>query len=34
MKAEDTFDRYKKCTNDYVKRFRQGTPLEQLTVCA
>ena len=34
MKAEDTFNRYKKCTNDYVARFRQGTPLEQLTVCA
>ena len=33
-KAEDTFDRYKKCTDEYKARFRQGTPLEQLAVCA
>ena len=33
-KAEDTFDRYKKCTDEYKSRFRQGTPLEQLAVCA
>ncbi|SNU05192.1 Protein of unknown function [Lachnospiraceae bacterium] len=34
MKAEDTFDRYKKCTNDYMARFKQGTTLDQLAVCA
>lgn len=34
MKAEVTFDRYKRCTNDYVARFKKGTTLDQLTVCA
>ena len=34
VKAEDTFDRYKKCTDDYKARFRQGTTLDQLVVCA
>ena len=33
-KAEDTFDRYKKCTDEYMARFKQGTPLDQLAVCA
>ena len=33
-RAEDTFDRYKKCTSDYVSRFRKGMTLEQLAVCA
>ena len=34
MKAEDTFDRYKRCTNDYVARIRKGVRLEELVVCA
>ena len=32
--AKDTFDRYKKCTSDYVTRFKDGMTLDQLTVCA
>lgn len=32
--AEDIFDRYKRCTSDYVSRFRNGMTLEQLAVCA
>jgi len=34
LKAEDTFNRFKKCTNDYVARYKQGTSLEQLIICA
>lgn len=33
-RAEDTFDRYKKCTSDFVSRYRNGMTLEQLAVCA
>jgi hypothetical protein len=34
VKAEDTFDRYKRCTSDYVSRFRKGMSLDQLAVCS
>lgn len=34
MKAEDTFDRYKRCTSDYVARLKMGMTLDQLVVCA
>lgn len=33
-RAEDTFDRYKRCTSDYVSRFKEGMTLEELAVCA
>ncbi|MCR5544414.1 MAG: DUF3793 family protein [Eubacterium sp.] len=33
-RAEDTFDRYKKCTSDYVSRFKEGMTLDQLAVCS
>ena len=32
--AEDTFDRYKKCTCEYISRLKEGMTLEQLAVCA
>ena len=34
QKAEDTFDRYKKCTSDYAARLKMGMTLDQLVVCA
>lgn len=33
-RAEDTFDRYKRCTSDYMSRYRKGMSLEELAVCA
>ncbi|MCR5214423.1 MAG: DUF3793 family protein [Eubacterium sp.] len=33
-KAEDIFNRYKRCTKDYVSRFKMGMTLDQLAVCA
>ena len=33
-RAEDTFDRYKKCTCEYISRLKEGMTLEQLAVCA
>ena len=31
-KAEDTFERFKKCTRDYKARFRKGASLDKLIV--
>ena len=33
IRAENTFDRYKKCTSDYVSRFKGGMTLDELAVC-